>query len=211
MQFFGIIYLIINKINGKMYVGQTTRSLHVRWLEHCSSPKRCPYLYNAIKYYGKDNFTIEEVVECKSLEEMNYREPFYIKSLNTLAPNGYNLKPGGNNKRQHVSSKKKIAKTMLGVPKSEEHKKNMSIAKAGENSPNFGKHYSKEHKKNMSLNHADVSGENAPMVKLTWLKVKEIRDLYLTNNYTHRRLGEMFGVCHINIGDIVNNKIWVVK
>lgn len=34
---FGIIYKINNKINGKIYIGQTTRTLKVRWRIHQTS------------------------------------------------------------------------------------------------------------------------------------------------------------------------------
>jgi group I intron endonuclease len=209
MKIFGIIYKITNKINGKVYIGQTTRALHIRWREHCISPRRCPYLFRAIKKYGEENFEIIVIKTCFTIDELNHWEEYYIKELNTLAINGYNLRPGGKNKKQHSTSKNKISKTMLGVPKSEEHCKNISLAKAGNNHPNFGKHLPEEQKKNMSLHHADVSGENAPMAKLTWEKVKEIRNLYPTGYYTHKKLGEMFGVSRSNIGDIIANKIWV--
>ena len=34
---FGIIYIITNSINDKVYIGQTIQTLKSRWQEHCRS------------------------------------------------------------------------------------------------------------------------------------------------------------------------------
>lgn len=51
-------------------------------------------------------------------------------------------------------------------------------------------------------------GEQQGRHKLTQNDVETIRNMYSTNNYSHRKLGAMFGVCHQNIGCIVNNQSW---
>ena len=117
-----IVYKITNKITGKSYIGQTVSSLSKRWSDHNSSKKNCTYLKRSIEKYGKNAFQIKILVRCNNIEEMNHREQYYIKLFNTLAPNGYNLESGGNNKRLHEETKLKMRK-----PKSEEHKKNMKL------------------------------------------------------------------------------------
>jgi group I intron endonuclease len=82
-------------LNGKQYVGQTSRTLEQRWREHCSSNSQCTYLHNAIVKYGKENFKVEQIDIALDQEELDYKENQYIKSYNTLAPNGYNLDTGG--------------------------------------------------------------------------------------------------------------------
>ena len=52
------------------------------------------------------------------------------------------------------------------------------------------------------------SGERHGSSKLTQNDVDEIRRLYATGKYSHRRLGEMFGMSHSNIGKIVRNQLW---
>ena len=79
----GKIYKITNHINGKIYVGQTTKSLKERFQKHCwGTTENDSYHLNmaikkAIKKYGKENFTIEliEEVEAAKLDE---REVYWI-------------------------------------------------------------------------------------------------------------------------------------
>lgn len=51
-------------------------------------------------------------------------------------------------------------------------------------------------------------GENHPMAKLTEDKVREIRRLYGTGEYSWRKLGKAFGVSKTHIGYIVKHKSW---
>lgn len=94
------IYVITNKINNKQYVGQST-NLSRRWSDHRSKSRhpRKPdeyrnLLYIAIREYGLENFSFEILEEC-DVEELNEREIFWIKKLNTYI-DGYNNTPGGN-------------------------------------------------------------------------------------------------------------------
>ena len=130
----GHVYLIKNTVNSKVYVGQTIRgSLETRFIEHCAKTSGCLAMSNAIKKYGRDNFIIESVFRSDSLEELNKKEQELIKELNTLSPNGYNLRIGGEN---HIIS--------------EESRLRMSQAQSGENHHMFGKHHSKETIEKMS-------------------------------------------------------------
>ena len=49
------IYLHRNKINNKVYIGQTIQSPEERW-KNGNGYKGCYYFYNAIQKYGWDNF-----------------------------------------------------------------------------------------------------------------------------------------------------------
>lgn len=92
------IYKIENKINGKVYIGQSVdvyRRLkkHIWEIENNNS-----VLYRAFKKYGIENFTYELIEEC-SIEELDKREIFYIQKYNSYVgienSNGYNLNTGG--------------------------------------------------------------------------------------------------------------------
>lgn len=104
-----IIYKITNKINGKYYIGQTTQGIERRWKDHCKNSNKSA-ISLAIKKHGKENFFIESIVKCDSVEEMNKRETMCIKVLNSLAPNGYNIEVGGKNRNMAESTKKKLSK-----------------------------------------------------------------------------------------------------
>ncbi len=87
------IYLIKNKINGKVYVGQ---SLHPqqRFKEHCYNNVNS-IIHKAIKKYGRENF--EFVVLEKNVLNYNEREKYWINFYNSIVPHGYNITEGGEN------------------------------------------------------------------------------------------------------------------
>ncbi len=165
-----IIYKITNKINNKVYVGQTTRSLKERWNAHLK-PNSCRALYRAIEKYGKENFTVEEIDGANSLSELNYLEQHYIWINNSLAPKGYNLLSGGKNhttseetrklisdskkgSKQTYESNEKRRKTQTGVkrgPMSEEQKKQLSAIRMGKTPWNKGKPMNEKTKLKLSL------------------------------------------------------------
>lgn len=92
-----IIYKITNDINNKVYVGQTRRSLRTRWKGHLKDAERGSNyaIHCAIRKYGAEHFHIEQIDIAASLYELDCKEDYWITTLNTLAPNGYNLKQGG--------------------------------------------------------------------------------------------------------------------
>jgi group I intron endonuclease len=132
-----IIYLVTNLINGKMYIGQTTQLLRRRWNQHCRVDKRgCSILYRAIKKYGKENFIIEVITICSSIEEMNYREVFYIKLFNTMSSNGYNQTSGGEHPKWSDASRKIMADSAkIAQNRPEVKQKNSESNKIAQNRP----------------------------------------------------------------------------
>lgn len=120
-----IIYKITNRINNKIYIGQTTQELKTRWRSH-NTNSNCSVLYNAIQKYGPENFTIEEIDGANSLSELNYLEEHYIYINDSMTPNGYNIKKGGNNKRIPEETKIKIGNANRGRFVSEKTKNKLS-------------------------------------------------------------------------------------
>ena len=113
-----IVYRVTNKINGKQYIGYTTKTLEERKKLHLSkakSPSNKHYFYlfkQAIRKYGIDNFDWEVLENCSSIEECCNREIYYISEYNTISPNGYNLTEGGNGGIQSEETKLKISKSL---------------------------------------------------------------------------------------------------
>jgi group I intron endonuclease len=127
-----IVYLITNLINGKQYVGKTTRSLKVRWARHQYEAirGRKQALYYAIRKYGAVCFSIEvlEEADLKTEQDMNLCEILYIKFLNTKAPNGYNLTDGGEGtigREVSLETRNKLSKALTGKRASQETKDKM--------------------------------------------------------------------------------------
>ena len=126
MEVFGVVYLIINLVNGKKYVGQTVRPLETRFNDHSrqdTMPGR------AIRKYGKENFRYGVIKSCASKSEMDYWEKFFIKNLKTKSPTGYNLTDGGEGCTGFAEEvRAKMSAKHKGVPKSSEHRMKIALA-----------------------------------------------------------------------------------
>lgn len=104
-----IIYMAINKVNNKKYIGQTVGTLEKRKNQHEKGYASYMSIAKAIQKYGKDSFDWYILQECDSIEELNYLEAYYIEMFNTTNPKlGYNLKGGGKNSFLTEEVKNKI-------------------------------------------------------------------------------------------------------
>ena len=139
----GYVYVHINKINGKTYIGQTIQKPEKRW---GINGKR--YLEGsqvkfarAILKYGWDNF--EHIILYKGCSAMlDLLEEMYIKKYDSIN-NGYNSESGGN--KNKILSKETIDKIKKYKHTPEQIEK-MRIAK-------LGKKLSKEHIEKCRLSH----------------------------------------------------------
>ena len=88
------IYIIKNRINSKVYIGQAVNSAE-RFICHCkpSSAKTNSLIDKAIQKYGAHNFWYE-ILESQ-IEDYNEKEVYWIKKYNSVTPNGYNIQTGG--------------------------------------------------------------------------------------------------------------------
>ena len=173
MKIYGIIYLIINKVNNKCYVGQTTneKGFNGRYNRggvgiekvynfHKTNKNRNKsfnlHLLSAIEKYGFEAFEVKECIDVAfSREELNIKEKVYIQLYDSFK-NGYNNTLGGEG--------------CTGMVVSEETKRKLSIAFSGENNPMYGmggelspcwgRHLSEETKQKIS---EAIKGENNPM------------------------------------------------
>lgn len=95
---YGSIYIIRNTVNQKVYIGQTTMTVHERFLAHLkpstSKLKRNYKLYNAMNKYGCDKFYVETLEELVPIEDLDRKEQEYIFMYDSFNK-GYNATPGG--------------------------------------------------------------------------------------------------------------------
>lgn len=148
------VYIHINKINNKKYIGQTIygNNPNKRWIKG-KGYRHCPKFYNAIQKYGWDNFEHEIIASNLTEDEANNFEELLIKKLNTTnSKNGYNLQYGGEHNLHSLETKQKMSKGRKGKSPSKEHRKHLSDAIKGEKHFYYGKHHTEEEKKNLSIN-----------------------------------------------------------
>lgn len=104
--------MIINKVNGCKYIGQTTQGMNKRWKQHIDEAKKMSSkpLHHAMRKHGNHNFMIKELCEC-NIKELDEKEQYYIKEYNTFeSSQGYNDTSGGD----------KISKKMSNTERTDE-------------------------------------------------------------------------------------------
>ena len=141
----GRIYKISNNFNAQVYVGQTWRPLDKRFKEHAIN-SGSPKLHNSIIKHGSSNFTIELLWECECTQaELDTKEMEFITQLQTLSPNGYNLKEGGSGGKLSAESREKMRASHLGKILSLETISKIALASIG-NTNSLGRVLSEETK-----------------------------------------------------------------
>ena len=93
----GYLYVIINKINKKKYIGITIGAIKDRFASHlykASKNSNKHSLERAIWDYGSKNFICKKLKKI-SVEKLGYLERLYIKKFQTRYPKGYNINSGG--------------------------------------------------------------------------------------------------------------------
>lgn len=130
-----IVYKVTNKLNGKVYIGLTIRTLKLRKYTMFEESNRLTQglLYTAIRKYGKHNFEWIVIKRCSTTREMYKVRKHYItlyKSMNI--EHGYNCHSGA---RYYTIS--------------DTTRKRLCVANDGENNPNYGIPMTNERKKLM--------------------------------------------------------------
>lgn len=152
------------------------KNIETRWNKHksCSNKTLGRYILSAYKKYGIENFNFQIICICFD-EDCNKFEEEYIKKFNTLVPNGYNLRAGGLNSKQHPETiDKRVSKLrgrIYGTP-SEETKKKISDSHLGVKNPNFGKPMSNEQKAKHSEAYKKIWEERRQNGHLTYINLK---------------------------------------
>lgn len=211
------IYVIQNKINLKIYVGQT-KSLKRRWKSHRDRLANKNYnhpLYNSIRKHGIENFSMQEIENFDNLDDCNEAEEFWINFFQSRNREfGYNIAFGGNNKNHSDETKMKLSKIKTGTKLSFETKQKMSMSRTGNKNGMFGKKHTPETIEKMRLaKEGKYEGEKNPFFGKT--HTEEIRKL-LSETHIGLQAGEnnpMFGKTHTEetrkfLSEINKGKTW---
>ena len=114
------IYKITNKINGKIYIGQTIRPVEYRFNRHINDAMRnklSTHFARAIRKYGSDKWQIEVIDNATNQDELNQKEQYWIRYYNSVEK-GYNEtdainKCGGNTYQSKTEEEMEVIKEKI--------------------------------------------------------------------------------------------------
>lgn len=119
---YGVIYFVEHLDSGKVYIGQTTTPLAVRWRQHKNPGSSCRLLGHAIKKHGVDAFCLIELDTAETKGQLDALEVFYIALFRSQdRAHGYNLEAGGSSGKASEETKALLSKARKGKPKSPGH------------------------------------------------------------------------------------------
>ena len=127
-----IVYMHKNKINGKIYIGQT-KNLKDRWSRQGERYKGCSHFYAAIQKYGWDNF--EHIILEKNISEKDIekKEQYWISFYHSNdKEKGYNLTEGGETGKLSEETKKKMSESRIKYLDNSELRKAIVCLETGE-------------------------------------------------------------------------------
>ena len=177
------IYKYTNTVNGKVYIGQTSKSLEERAQANGHNYCQCRRFYAAIKKYSWASFIPEVLETVCTVEEANERETYYINLYKSTDERyGYNLALGGDNKQMMPATKALISQRakeryadktktpMYGRKHTEDTLEKQSKKKRGENNPMFGSVWTDRQRQN--------SGTRGKKLNLSEDQRKELSDRF---------------------------------
>jgi group I intron endonuclease len=96
----GVVYLVRNLMNRKVYVGQTINTAAVRWQSHVSASRgskaRPGSLAAAIREYGQWVFSVEVLATASEQHELDELETMFVDKYKSFDPAyGYNRSSDG--------------------------------------------------------------------------------------------------------------------
>ena len=127
------IYKTINLINNKVYIGKSEKEFDGSYYGSGI------LLWKAIKKYGIENFKVEVIETCQTMDFLNQREIYWIDQYKD---HSYNIAKGGTGgdtiqnhpdkeaiiKRRNAS----VSKSLIGHPVSEDTRRKISEKKKGQ-------------------------------------------------------------------------------
>ena len=195
------IYLITNRVNGKIYIGYTRGTPEWRFGLHAGSSNsdvaRNRALSRAIRKYGRGSFVVSTIETVATLAEAKVREIYHIKDRNSTSNKvGYNMTHGGDGPPSEEVIKRR-SEAIRGRKMSEESRAKMRLAKAKEKHPLWGKHLPPEWAAKISA--AQVGKRKGPKNQ-RWhvLPVDEIVSMY-QSGMTTRAIAEKMNCDHTTI------------
>lgn len=156
------IYMISNKINGKKYIGYTSKkNPYHRFIEHISASKGENYqkqnIHKAMRKYGSENFEFVIIYQNESRDLVFKKmENQLIIEHNALGPHGYNMAKGGGGAGEITAvTRQKMSEAAKGRIPWNKGKKNETIPwnkGLTKNDPRVASNIEKAHEKRKESN-----------------------------------------------------------
>lgn len=183
------VYMHINKINNKKYIGITKQTPATRWGRNGQRYDDCPRFWNAIQKYGWENFEHKILYQNKTQDEACLLEHQLIEKYDTTNSEcGYNLTTGG---EKHYTF-------------SNEVKKKISEQKMGDKNPQWGTHRTEEEKEYLSKFQRDLVAKGGQHAKKVFCIDTET--IYYSCKEATRNTGSGNERQATHIADVCNGK-----
>ncbi|AII28127.1 homing endonuclease [Bacillus phage Bobb] len=192
------VYRIVNKQNGRMYIGSTT-SVDKRFNRHKRELRRgthhCTYLQRSWNKYGEENFSFEIVKQYDSEISAREEEQRFLEENYDVLYNVSRYSSGGDlisyhpNREAIVEKMTNSVRNRYSTMTVEERK--LLHGHSGTSNPNFGRKHTEEARRKMSM--ANKGNQHAKGSKRT----KEQKDAL--SKLASQRVGEknpFFGKKH---------------
>jgi group I intron endonuclease len=128
---YGSIYVAVNQLNNKCYVGQTTRTVEKRWRAHIKSGSTT-YFTRELRRVGAKVFSVSTIAEAQNKEQLDQLEKLWIITLNSMdSTHGYNTRMGGAHGTFSDEIKAQLRLTALGRKHTPETKEKLRVAGLG--------------------------------------------------------------------------------
>jgi group I intron endonuclease len=115
------VYAFRNKLNGKVYVGQSKNVITRRVQHERGDTSNSRRFHNAMQKYGAQGFDWVVLEYCNT-DQLNEREAYWVQQLDSLHPNGYNLTSGGGAfQKHHTETLLKFSENQKKLVKSNQH------------------------------------------------------------------------------------------
>lgn len=128
-----LIYKITNKVNNKVYIGQTVKTVEARWKEHQRHAiKQYPHdkdkhLYRAMRKYGLSNFSCEVIQDdIDNFDQLDKAEIYWIDFYQSFLF-GYNETLGGQQRHNNKLPNELIIKDYMKTKSARKTAKNFGI------------------------------------------------------------------------------------
>ena len=178
-------YIIRCLIDGKVYVGITSRSLAHRWNEHLYASRQRPRrqtISAAIAKHGASNFQMEPICSALSWGAICESERELILQYDCLAPRGYNLRSGGEGSFGCTRSAESIERSAAKHRGKPCHPNTIAAARARRGVPKPAGHGSKV---SAALKGRSRTDETKAKIRAYWAKRRAAGEFKTTEAYAH--------------------------